>query len=196
MFPSFRDSLVRQARHLGLAYSGEFAMAYLGSGTASPAPPSLAEVDVIGPLAVAGVPQLSATLADRHLRPPLGPPVSPSSAPGGEYVPPLHPGLAQQVRSVVVVSEPVRMVTVEVHPFDAVGVPGCAVTTDTVVIAASRGRWFADFGCRHPIARRPTPKGRPEGHPATSHHVEFAAGAPECETHHRKVFPLYGYTCQ
>jgi hypothetical protein len=46
---------------------GEFAMAYLGSGRASPAPPSLAEVDVIGPLAVAGVPQLSATLADRHL---------------------------------------------------------------------------------------------------------------------------------
>ena len=80
-----------------LRNSGEFAMAYLGSGTASRAPPSLAEVDVIGPLAVAGVPQLSATLADRHLRPPLGPPVWP----------------------VVVVSEPVCVVSVDVQPVDA-----------------------------------------------------------------------------
>jgi len=75
--------------------------------------------------------------------------------------------------------QPVRFVTVEVHPFDAVGVPGCAVPTDTVVVAASGVRWFADFGCLHPIARRTTPKGRPEGHPAKIRHVEFAA----CETH-------------
>ena len=129
-------------------------MAYLGSGRAPPAPPLSADVDVIAPLAVAGVPQLCATLADRHLRPPLGPPVWP----------------------VVVVSEPVCMVTVEVHPFDAVGVPGCAVTTDTVVIAASRVRWFADFGVSAPIARRPTPKGRPKGQPARIQHVEFAVG--------------------
>ena len=137
-------------------------MAYLGSGRASPAPPSLTDVDVIVLLAVAGVPQLSATLADRHLRPPVGPPVWPSSAPGGECVLPLRPGLAQQVRSVVVVSQPVRFI-VEVHPFDA------------VVIAASRVRWFADFGCLHPIARRTTPKGRREGRPAKIQHVEFAA---------------------
>ena len=75
VFPSFRDFLVRQARRIGLGEPGEFAMAYLGSGRASPAPPSLTDVDVIVPLAVAGVPELSATLADRHLRPPVGPPV-------------------------------------------------------------------------------------------------------------------------
>ena len=57
-------------------------MAYLGSGRA---PPStfVGGVEVVAPLAVAGVPQLSATLADRHLRPPLGPPVWPSSVPVG-----------------------------------------------------------------------------------------------------------------
>jgi hypothetical protein len=88
------------------------------------------------------------------------------------------------------VSEPVRMVTVEVHPFDAVGIPGCAVTTDTVVIAASRVHWFADFGCLHPIARRTTPKGRPEGHPAKIQHVEFAAGAPNVRHITGKYFLL------
>ena len=136
-------------------------MPYLGSGRTSPPPPSLAGVDVVAPLAVAGVPVLSATLADRHLRPPLGPPVWPSSAPGGEYVPPLRPGLAQQVRSVVVVGEPVRFVTVEVHPFDAVGVPGCAATTDTVVIAASRVRRFADVGGLHTHRASANPEGTP-----------------------------------
>ena len=37
-------------------------------------PPFPAEIEVVAPLAVAGVPQVDATLADRHPRPPLGPP--------------------------------------------------------------------------------------------------------------------------
>jgi len=46
--------------------------------------------------------------------------------------------------------------------------------TVTVVIAASRVGWFAYFGCLHPIARRTTLKGRPDGHPAKIRQVEFA----------------------
>ena len=71
----FRYLLVLQARHLGLGYLGKFAMAYLGFGRASPAPPLSADVEVVEALAVAGMPQLTATLADRDARPPLRAPL-------------------------------------------------------------------------------------------------------------------------
>ena len=54
-------------------------------------PPFPAEIDVVAPLAVAGVPQVDATLADRHPRPPLGPPpVRAALGPGGHRSPLLH----------------------------------------------------------------------------------------------------------
>jgi len=52
--------------------------------------------------------------------------------------------------------------------------PGCAVTTDTVVIAASRVRRFADLECLQPLRASDNPKGRREGHPAMIQNVEFA----------------------
>ena len=66
-------------------------MAYLDVWKGVPGPPFPADVEVVAALAVAGVPPLAATVADRHPRPPLGPPiravVGPSRAPVCHFSP-------------------------------------------------------------------------------------------------------------
>ena len=61
--------------HLDLGYPGQFAAHHLGLGQGVAGPPFLADGEVVEPFALVGVPQLAATLADRHPRPPLRPPV-------------------------------------------------------------------------------------------------------------------------
>ena len=113
----------------------------LSSGQRVSGPPLLADGKVVEPVALVGVPQRGATLAGRDSRPPLRAPVRAVVGDLDRF---------HRRDAVVVLGEPVRLVAIEVYPFDAVGIPTAAVTTYAVVIAASQVRWLLDSVCQQP----------------------------------------------
>jgi len=115
--------LLRQARHLHRGHPGQFAAHHLGIGECLAGPPSLADVEVVEALALAGMPQLSPPLAHRDTRPPLCPPIRAVIGPRrGTGLPLLHLNRLNRRGTVVFLFEPIRLVRVEVDPLDAIGV--------------------------------------------------------------------------
>ena len=107
--------------HLDLRHPGQFPAHHRRLGQRVAGPPLLADGEVIEPFALVGVTQRPATLGDRHARPPLRAPVG-AVVDGrrGTGLPFLHLNRLNRGNTVVVLGEPVRLVAVEVDPFDAV----------------------------------------------------------------------------
>jgi hypothetical protein len=116
------------------------------------------------PFALLGVAQRTATLGDRHAGPPLRAPVGPVvDGRRGTDLPFLHLHRFHRRDAVVVLGEPVRLVAVEVDPFDTVAV--AVARRDHVPPSPSPPprlrRW--SFSLTAPRWPRPTNRAGPPG---------------------------------
>ena len=117
------DLLLQQAHYLDLRHPGQFPAHHRGLGQRLAGPLFLADREVVEPFALVGVPQRPATLADRHTSPPHRPPVRAVIGGGrGTELPFLHVHTPHWGNTVEVLREPVRLVAVQVDPFDALAV--------------------------------------------------------------------------
>src|SRR6185503_19865900 len=113
--------LLGPSDHLHLRHAGQFSAHHRGLGQRVAGPPFLADGEVIEPFPLVGVPQRTAPLGDRHPRPPLRSPVrTVVDGRRGTVQPFLHLNRLNRGNAVVVLGEPVRLVAVEIDPFDAV----------------------------------------------------------------------------